>query len=101
MFGAAMALRVAVVAYGRAGWVPLFGMPDRYTLLSAPLLCAAYFVWLLYGTAPLRNYIANAFAVVAVLALPFNVREGVRLAGLLSVGNARLREGPLKQRLLA
>ena len=55
-------------------------LPDRYALLSVPALCAAYFAWLLYGPIGARDRIANAFAIAALLALPFNVREG--LAGL-------------------
>jgi hypothetical protein len=79
-FIAATAVLAVAVAWGRAGWVPEFSMPDRYVLLSVPALCAAYFAWLLYGPKGTGDRIAKAFAIAALLALPFNVREG--LAGL-------------------
>ena len=77
MFIAAMAALALVVAWGRAGWIKLEGFPDRYALLSVPALCAAYFMWLLYGPETTRNRITNAFATVALLAFPFNVKEGL------------------------
>ena len=77
MFIAAMAALTLVVAWGRAGWIKLEGFPDRYALLSVPALCAAYFMWLLYGPETTRNRITNAFATVALLAFPFNVKEGL------------------------
>jgi hypothetical protein len=76
VFAMAMAALVLAMAWGRARWVPLQGMPDRYVLLSVPALCAAYFAWILYGSEPIRNWIAIAFAIAGLLALPFNVREG-------------------------
>jgi len=76
MFAAAMAGLVLAMAWGRAGWVPIQGMPDHYALLSVPGLCAAYFAWILYGSEPIRNWITICFAIAALLALPFNVREG-------------------------
>jgi hypothetical protein len=77
LFASAMATLVLVMAWGRAGWVPQFGMPDRYALLSVPALCAGYFAWLLYGPRTARNRAANAFAIAALLALPFNVKKGI------------------------
>jgi hypothetical protein len=77
VFGAATVALVLVMAWGRAGWVPSFGMPDRYALLSVPGLCAAYFAWMLYGPEAVRDRIAIAFAITSLLALPFNIRDGL------------------------
>ena len=76
VFGAGMATLVVAVAWGRAGWVPHYGMPGRYALLSVPGLCAAYFTWVLYGPETVSDRIAIAFAITSLLALPFNVRVG-------------------------
>jgi hypothetical protein len=76
VFAAAMAALVLAMAWGRAGWVPVYDMPDRYALLSVPALCAAYFAWILYGTEGVGNRVAIAFAIAGLLALPFNLREG-------------------------
>lgn len=78
VFAAATVTFVLVMAWGRAGWVPDFGMPDRYALLSVPALCAAYFVWILYGRETIRDDIATVFAIAALAALPFNLLEGYR-----------------------
>jgi len=75
-FIAAISVLAVAVAWGRAGWVPQYSMPGRYALLSVPALCAAYFAWLLYGPEGQRDRIANACAIAALLALPFNVQEG-------------------------
>jgi hypothetical protein len=78
IFAGAMAALGLLIAWGRAGWVPLFGMPGRYALLSVPGLCAVYFAWILYGPETARNRVAIAFAVAVLLALPFNLREGLK-----------------------
>jgi hypothetical protein len=65
------------MAWGRAGWVPLYGLPDSYIALSVPGLCAAYFAWLLYGPPTTRDRATKAFAIAALLALPFNVEHGL------------------------
>jgi hypothetical protein len=69
-----MAALTLVIARSRAAGIAI---PDRYVLLSVPAPCAAYFAWLLYGSETARNRLANAFAIVALLALPLNVRSGV------------------------
>jgi hypothetical protein len=75
VFAGAMAGLAGAVAWGRAGLVQLIGMQTRYSLLSVPGLCAAYFAWLLYGPETLRDRVAVAFAITSLLALPFNLRE--------------------------
>jgi hypothetical protein len=77
MFAAAMGAVVLAMAWGRSGWVPLWGMPDRYALLSVPGLCAVYFAWILYGPEITRNRMATSFAIAVLLALPFNVQKGL------------------------
>ena len=77
IFRAAMATLTLLLAWGRAGWVPQFGMPSRYALLSVPGLCAVYFLWVLYGSDRMRNRAAVTFGVAALLALPFNVQKGL------------------------
>jgi hypothetical protein len=79
IFAAATGALVVLLAWGRAGWVPLFGMPDRYALLSVPGLCAVYFAWILYGPEIPRKVVAITFAIAVLLALPFNVRKGLGL----------------------
>jgi hypothetical protein len=75
-FAAAMVALVLAMGWGRAAWVPIQGMPSHYALLSVPGLCAAYLVWVRYGSESVRNRIANAFVIISLLALPFNLREG-------------------------
>jgi hypothetical protein len=77
MFAAATAALVLLMGWGRAGFVPLYGMPGRYALLSVPGLCAAYFSWILYGPHGTRDRVAMVFAVAVLLALPFNLRQGL------------------------
>lgn len=77
LFAAGSAALVIAMGWGRAGWVPSFGMPDRYALLSVPTLCGAFFVWLLYGPPMLRGRAIAMFALVTVFFLPLNVRAGL------------------------
>jgi hypothetical protein len=80
MFAVAMTGLVLMLAWGRAGLVPYDGMPGRYALLSLPGLCAIYFAWILYGPQTARDRVAIAFTIAALLALPFNIRSGLRQA---------------------
>ena len=78
MFAAAMGVLILAIAVGRAGWVQLWGgLANRYALLSAPGLCAAYFAWMLYGPDMARDRVGIAFAIAVLFALPFNVRTGL------------------------
>ncbi len=76
IFETAMAALVVAVAWGRAGSVPRFGMPDRYALLGVPALCVVYFAWILYGPQIVRDRIAITFVIAMLVALPFNLRQG-------------------------
>jgi hypothetical protein len=77
IFAVAMTVLVLMLAWSRAGLVPIYGMPGRYALLSLPGLCAIYFAWILYGPKTARDRVAIAFAIAALLALPFNIRWGL------------------------
>jgi hypothetical protein len=78
-FFAACGLLAAALGWGRAGRVAELGrMSPRYALLAAPLLCAAYFSLLLYGSARLRRWGPAALAVLAALLFPLNTREGLK-----------------------
>jgi hypothetical protein len=86
MFAAAMAALILLIAWGRAGLVPTQGMPDRYALLSVPGLCAVYFAWILYGPDITRNRVESAFAIAALLALPFNLEKSLEASKPYSAG---------------
>ncbi|TDH20814.1 hypothetical protein EXU57_20680 [Segetibacter sp. 3557_3] len=64
------------MGWGRAAWVPTFGMPIRYVLLALPSLITCYFSWLLYGSKQSRVIIpASLFLAMALLIIP-NSRKG-------------------------
>jgi hypothetical protein len=67
---------IALMGWGRAAWVPLYGMPPRYTLLGVPLLLAAYYAWELYATRLRRAAQALLVATLAVL-MPGNIEAGL------------------------
>jgi hypothetical protein len=65
--------------WGRSGTVVLdSNWPLRYVLLSAPALCTAYFVWLLYGPARLQPAVAKVALGLVLLFLPINTIEGLQ-----------------------
>lgn len=75
-FAGGTAVLTLAVGYGRAAYVPSIGLPSRYVLLAAPSLAAAYFIWELYGTAPLRRLMQTLLAATLVVLLPANTRAG-------------------------
>jgi hypothetical protein len=59
------------MGWGRAPWVPTFGMPLRYVMLALPALLVYYFSWSLYGNQLLRKLIPiGLFAIMFTLVLP-------------------------------
>lgn len=74
---AALGLAFAI-AWGRGAAPPApgWGLPMRYALLNTPMLCACYFVWLLYGPARLRTPVSIALVMIAALLVPLNTRAG-------------------------
>ncbi len=75
-FAGGCAVLVAAIGWGRAGLVPTVGMPDRYTLLSVPILLAAYFAFELFGGRALATLGPVALLLAMLVALPENSRQG-------------------------
>lgn len=91
IFVAAMGTLVLLIAWGRAGLIPGFGLPPRYALLSTPGLCAAYFAWLLYAPRS-RDRVAIGFAIAALLALPLNIQKGLQVRDAYAAGMSAFEE---------
>ena len=88
-FFAACGILAAALGWGRAGRVAELGrMSPRYALLAAPLLCAAYFSLLLYGSNRLRQVGPAALALLAALLFPLNTREGLKRRDWFGAGMA-------------
>ena len=81
---------IAGIGKERAGWVPSFGMPDRYALLSVPALCAMFFAWVRYGRASIREPVLAALLTVTLMALPLNIRAGLDWRNWYDEGMAKL-----------
>lgn len=59
------------IGWGRAPWVPFFGMPIRYVMLALPALIIYYFSWFLYGSQTLKQLIPTAlFFIMFILIIP-------------------------------
>lgn len=69
---------VASIAFGRAAkdWDEGYFVL-RYVMLTTPLICAAYFAWILYGGTTGRRIACAAIAGIAVLVCPWNARNGM------------------------
>lgn len=65
-----------MMGYGRAAWVPKYGMPPRYALLAVPLVVAAYYAWELYGSRRAARAIQMMLLAVSVFCIPANYRAG-------------------------
>jgi len=86
---AACGILAAALGWGRAGRVAELGrMSPRYALLAAPLLCAAYFSLLLYGSTRLRRWGPAALGLLAALLFPLNMREGLKRRDWFGAGMA-------------
>jgi hypothetical protein len=66
-----------VVGWGRAGYVPQFGMPIRYVILVVPVLVASYWTWVASRSRTGR-IAQRALAIAMVILLPFNIAGGHR-----------------------
>jgi hypothetical protein len=75
IFFAGMFVLTMGVAWGRAAWVPKVGIPMRYVIIPTPLLCWAYYIWLLYGPRRVRGQVLAGLAVLMVLLVPLNLKE--------------------------
>lgn len=80
LFGVGVLALTAGVGSGRAGLVATAGMPSRYALIAAPMLCWAYFVWELYGPARARRAVPSALAILFVVLFPLNAHYGMQWA---------------------
>jgi hypothetical protein len=65
-----------LIGYGRAGWVPTFGLPIRYVLLALPGLIICYCAWALYGPGLLKNVIPLGLFVIMVIMILPNTKRG-------------------------
>jgi hypothetical protein len=70
------AVLTAAMGYGRAAWVPEFGIPQRYALLAAPTIVGAYLVWDVYGTPRLGAAARWALLALGLWLLPVNHKYG-------------------------
>jgi hypothetical protein len=76
-FAGTAAVLVLAIGYGRAGYVPTVGLPARYAVLAAPALCSAHFVWERFASEAWRRGLQASLALVALLAIPGNVKAGM------------------------
>jgi hypothetical protein len=58
----------------RSGTGPNAGLASRYTTILAPLICALYVTWLLYGPAPARRAIHISLLALICAGLPAQSR---------------------------
>lgn len=73
---ASMLAVAAAVGIGRSGFGPSAILVSRYITLAAPLLCALYVAWLVYGGPRSRAGILSLLLVMAGVALPDCYRYG-------------------------
>lgn len=66
---------LAAMGWGRAGWVPRFGLPNRYAIFILPMLLAALMVLEVRG-ARWRTAALSAVGVAMLLLMPANIRHG-------------------------
>lgn len=67
-----------VVGWGRAGWVPSFGIPSRYALLVAPAFIGCFLAWELFGSPLLQRWVPRLLALLMLVLVPWNTRAGDR-----------------------
>jgi hypothetical protein len=79
VFCGCLVLLVLAMGWGRSGLMPTVGLPNRYVLLSAPIFCAAFFIWQLYGPLPLRRAFQWALLIACLLSFPINTRAGLMI----------------------
>lgn len=77
LFLAASIAFAFVVGWGRAGYVPEFGIPIRYVMLVQPAFVACCLTLVASGS-PLARAAQRAFAVAMLILLPFNTVAGHR-----------------------
>jgi hypothetical protein len=66
------------VGYGRAAHIPVWGIPDRYALIAAPVLCCAYIAYDRYGSPTWRRLGPGLICGIVIVLLPLNVILGLQ-----------------------
>jgi hypothetical protein len=64
------------MGYGRAGLVPVYGLPHRYALLAVPALLICYFTWGLYASGVWQKRMQWIFCLTAFILLYPNTKQG-------------------------
>jgi hypothetical protein len=67
----------ASLGQGRAGLIPVFGLPDRYALIAVPGLCCCYLAYERYGHR-LRRWGPPVLCVGMVALIPLNTNFGLQ-----------------------
>jgi len=85
LFAGSLGLAVAV-GYGRAALVPTAGLPDRYSIVTVPILICVFFVWQLHGSTLIGSRVLGTpvigpavlagMALASLAVLPANVAAG-------------------------
>ena len=66
------------ISHSREPALPYFGLPDRYALIAAPLLCCAYLAYERYGGRTGRRLGPRLLFAAAVMVLPLNIVFGLQ-----------------------
>ena len=77
LFFVNFALFALVFGWGRALNIQFYDWPSRYIHLGVPALCAAFFIWELYGSPKLRSIAQTVLFSGMFIALPFNMKAGL------------------------
>jgi heme/copper-type cytochrome/quinol oxidase subunit 4 len=65
-----------VMGWGRAAWIPKYGLPIRYVILAVPTLIICYGTWELYGLPLLKRGMQWALFIVMLLLILPNSKAG-------------------------
>jgi hypothetical protein len=67
-----------VMGWGRAAWVPIYGLPIRYVILSVPTLILCYGTWTNFGLNRAGRYMQWSLFLIMLFLLYPNTREGIK-----------------------
>jgi hypothetical protein len=79
LVGVALACLMAGIGWGRSGFAPGTAIASRYVTITAPMLCALYYVWVLRGGATGELVQTVMFVFMAALIWP-NVQNTLAFA---------------------
>jgi hypothetical protein len=71
-------LFVMVLGWGRAGMIPRWGLPGRYTIFTLPVFILIYLILAVYGPARLRTTIQYSLLFMICALLPWNTQHGLQ-----------------------